>query len=184
MRFALERHPESPCDAVTAIAVEAACTANDRLALRYLVSGRTADLLLPPTAAATRGDRLWERTCFEAFIRASSGTAYHELNLSPSTRWAAYRFDGYRSGMTVARQIGPPRIEVESHDDRFELRALLSLEGASDLPRDADWRLGLAAVIEERRGRKSYWALAHPPGAPDFHHSDCFVQELPPAWRA
>jgi hypothetical protein len=36
-------------------------------------------------------------------------------------------------------------------------------------------------VIEERNGRKSYWALAHPPGEPDFHHPACFALELPPA---
>jgi hypothetical protein len=36
-------------------------------------------------------------------------------------------------------------------------------------------------VIEETNGRKSYWALAHPPGKPDFHHSDCFALGLPAA---
>ena len=39
--------------------------------------------------------------------------------------------------------------------------------------------LGLSAVIEEHGGAKSYWALAHPPGAPDFHHPDCFAAQLP-----
>ena len=29
----------------------------------------------------------------------------------------------------------------------------------------------------------SYWALAHPPGKPDFHHPDCFALELPAARR-
>jgi hypothetical protein len=41
--------------------------------------------------------------------------------------------------------------------------------------------IGLAAVIEEESGTKSYWALAHPAGAPDFHHEDCFAAELPAA---
>jgi hypothetical protein len=27
-------------------------------------------------------------------------------------------------------------------------------------------------------GRKSYWALAHPPGKADFHHSDCLAYEF------
>jgi hypothetical protein len=50
-----------------------------------------------------------------------------------------------------------------------------------DLPSDAPWLLGLSAVIEEMNGRLSYWALAHPPGKPDFHHADCFALELPAA---
>ena len=33
-------------------------------------------------------------------------------------------------------------------------------------------------VIEELDGTKSYWALAHPPGKPDFHHPDCFALTL------
>jgi hypothetical protein len=45
----------------------------------------------------------------------------------------------------------------------------------------ASHRLALSAVIEETDGRKSYWALAHPPGTPDFHHPDCFTLELPRA---
>lgn len=39
--------------------------------------------------------------------------------------------------------------------------------------------MGLSAVIEERDGTKSYWALAHAPGSPDFHNRDCFIATLP-----
>jgi hypothetical protein len=46
------------------------------------------------------------------------------------------------------------------------------------LPKDGVWRLGLSAVIEETNGTISYWAVAHPPGKADFHHSDCFALEL------
>jgi hypothetical protein len=34
-------------------------------------------------------------------------------------------------------------------------------------------------VIEEVDGGLSYWALAHPPGKPDFHDPNCFALELP-----
>lgn len=47
----------------------------------------------------------------------------------------------------------------------------------SEVPR-GDLRVGLSAVIEETDGTKSYWALRHPPGPPDFHHPDCFAVEL------
>ena len=41
-------------------------------------------------------------------------------------------------------------------------------------------QLGLSAVLEEKDGTKSYWALAHPPGdKPDFHDPDCFAAQLP-----
>ena len=83
--------------------------------------------------------------------------------------------------MSVASEIGAPRIGMKSNGACYELQVWLELDRLSSLPHDAAWRLGLSAVIEEMSGRKSYWALAHPPGKADFHHSDCFGRELPAA---
>jgi len=58
------------------------------------------------------------------------------------------------------------------------LQAILETDQMSSLRSDGPWRLGLAAVIEEASGHKSYWALAHPPGNADLHHSDSFTLEF------
>lgn len=181
MRQALRLHPESRCTAVTHIEVEVARPRPGDLVLRYFVTGTMSDLRMSPVTAPERTDGLWWRTCFEAFVRASPGTAYYEFNFAPSTRWAAYRFSDYRSGMSLAYEIGTPRFEVRSDNGHFELQAALALGRLPDLPRDAPWRLGLSAVIVEAGGDISYWALAHPPGEADFHHSDCFAHDLPAA---
>jgi len=181
MRHALRRHPDSRCAAATHIAVDVARPSAGRLVLSYGVGGKLGDLRLPPLAAATRGDRLWRHTCFEAFIGTAPGAAYYELNFAPSTQWAAYRFAGYRTGMRVATEVAAPAIAVQSTAERYTLQASLSLEGLSALPRNTGWRLGLAAVTEDTAGRMSYWALAHPPGKADFHHFDCFAHEFFPA---
>jgi hypothetical protein len=65
-------------------------------------------------------------------------------------------------------QIAPPHIEP------LEDGVRITLEYASDVS-----QINLCAVIEEIDGTKSYWALAHPPGKPDFHHPDCFALTLP-----
>jgi len=181
MRQALKLHPDSRCTAAAGIGVEVARPRPGNLVLRYIVTGTTGDLSLPPVTAPARSDGLWRHTCFEAFLRAGPGAAYTEFNFAPSLRWAAYRFDGYRSGMRVAVGIGAPRIEVRSKSGRYELQAALELDGVPGCSGDAPWRLGLAAVIEDTGGIRSYWALAHPPGKADFHHSDCFALELPAA---
>jgi hypothetical protein len=144
-----------------------------------LVTGAISDLYMPPAAAPVRVDGLWRRTCFEAFVRASPGAAYFEFNFSPSRQWAAYRFSGYRTGMSVAAEIAAPRIEVRTSAECCELQVSLELDRVPGLPSDAPWRLGLAAVIEEANGGKSYWALAHPPGKADFHRAEGFAHELP-----
>jgi len=178
MRLALKLHPDSHCAAVTRIDADIVRPRANTLLLSYAVSGRIGDLRLPPVTAPERADELWRRTCFEAFLRPSPGEAYYEFNFAPSTQWAAYRFESYRSGMRVADEIGAPKIDVQSAPERYALRAALELPR---LPGAAPWRLGLSAVIEEKSGHKSYWALTHPPGQPDFHHADCFAHELPPA---
>jgi hypothetical protein len=48
----------------------------------------------------------------------------------------------------------------------------------ASLSEEIAWQIGASAVIEETNGTKSYWALAHPPGKADFHHSDCFAAVL------
>jgi hypothetical protein len=73
-----------------------------------------------------------------------------------------------------------PRIAVHIAAATFELDATLDL---ASLPAAA-WALGLTAVIEETNGRKSYWALKHPPGKPDFHHADCFAAQIAAASAA
>jgi len=175
MRQSLRLHPDSLCLAAAHVEVEVARPRAGSLMLSYVVTGKIGDLRLPPVSAAARTDALWRHTCFEAFVRHVPGEAYYEFNFAPSTQWAAYRFDRYRSGMRVTTEISAPRIDVQSAPGRYTPHSVLDL---SRLPHDAAWRLGLAAVIEETSGRKSYWALAHPPGKPDFHHSDCFACEF------
>ena len=181
MRQALKLHPKSRCDAVIGIDVEVARPSPGRLTLRYLLSGRIEDLRLPPVGASGWADGLWQQCCFEAFLRAQPSRAYCELNLAPSRQWAAYRFSDTRQDMAAASEIAPPEIDVRSDAAQFALQATVDLEPAAVLPSTSDWSVGLSAVIEETSGRKSYWALAHPPGEPDFHHSDCFVIRLPAA---
>jgi hypothetical protein len=173
MRQALKLHPDSRCDALTRIEVEIARLRSSNLQLRYFLFGKIGDLQVPPETQSARTDELWRHTCLEAFVRLK-GAAYCEFNFAPSTQWAAYRFSNYREEMSAA-EIGTPRIAVKTSADCYELQAALELAG---LLGDATWHVGLSAVIEEANGRKSYWALAHPPGKPDFHHADGFALNL------
>jgi hypothetical protein len=179
MRLTLKRHRDSRGTAATRIDVEVARLPSGTLELNYHVSGIISDLRIPPQAVPNRTDELWRHTCFEAFIRAPQSAPYYELNFSPSTEWAAYRFSGYRDGMMIARDIGPPRIKVTSNGLKFELQASLELGQLTDLPSDVVWHLGVSAVVEETNGLMSYWALEHPPDKADFHHPDCFAHTLP-----
>lgn len=135
-------------------------------------------LVVPGPAMPTRTDGLWATTCFEAFLRPPVGDAYQEYNFSPSGAWAAYGFTGNRRGMRELALVADPFIGRDEDADPDVCAWHVDLD-LTHLPA-GPFRLALSAVIEEVGGRKSYWALAHPPGAPDFHHLDCFAAELAP----
>jgi hypothetical protein len=84
----------------------------------------------------------------------------------------------YRCGIRVATEISAPRIEVRSSRTCYRVQASLEMDQMSSLRIDGAWRIGLAAVIEDTSGHKSYWALAHPPGKADFPHSDSFALQF------
>jgi hypothetical protein len=181
VRHALNLHPQSQCEAVAGLEVDIARPQRAVLELTYRLTGTITDLYLPSRAKPARTDELWRHTCFEAFVRPAPGEAYFEFNVAPSRQWAAYRFDGYRAGMGIPGGIDTPAVEVRTTAARCVLRVSLGLGALADLPVDADWRIGVSAVIEEMNGRRSYWALTHPPGKADFHHADGFALEIPRA---
>ncbi|WP_425229810.1 DOMON-like domain-containing protein [Sphingomonas sp.] len=168
--FRLLPHPDIPAARVKAVAATLRRT-QDVLTLAYRVEGAAA-VRWPTPAAPDRTEGLWRTTCFELFLRFDDGERYVEFNFSPSTQWAAYAFDGYREGMADLPLAVPPQVAPTSDG----VAVALDLTG---LPR-GDMAMALSAVIEEAGGTKSYWSLAHPPGAPDFHHAACFAARLPP----
>ena len=178
MRRALRVHAD--CDRGPVVRIEADIRRRGprTLALVYELTGRMDALRIPPPAPPARTDGLWRRTCFEAFLGLDDRQGYLEFNLSPSGNWAAYGFTGQRTGMAPLEEAAAPKIDVARTATDLTLTAALQIPELPGLPGDAPWRLGLAAVIEDADGRISYWALAHPPGKPDFHHPDGLACEV------
>jgi hypothetical protein len=178
MHLELKLHPDSRPTAAARIEVDIVRLGPGAVSLRYRATGPIDNLLVPAPADAARTDDLWKHTCFEAFIGAPASQDYCEFNFSPSGQWAAYRFRGYRDGMTPIGELAAPGIAIHSNAAGFELQASLNLDRLPDLLRMETWRIGLSAVIEDKTGDKAYWALAHPSGKPDFHHADGFACQL------
>ena len=126
--FSLMQHPAT-ASAIVTVTVEMSRPDPGLLVLSYAVTDPKGALVVPAPAAGARKDDLWKRTCFEAFICIPGGEAYYELNLSPSTEWAAYRFDGFRAGMAMAEGIETRRIVWRTTGDGYELEALADLSG-------------------------------------------------------
>jgi hypothetical protein len=177
----LLRHPATPAPVVRSIEVHAARTVGGGLEFAYCLRGDMARLLIPALQKAGCADRLWEHSCFEAFVGVLGEPAYHEFNFSPSGQWAAYAFSGYRQRDEALRLLVPPQITARLSVGRLELAAEIPASVLPPMAGVATLQVGLAAVIEAIDtvdGSHSYWALRHPAVLPDFHHRASFALEL------
>lgn len=146
----------------------------DILTLVFALEGDLSLLRIPESRLPRRTSGLWMHTCLEVFLMAEGGPGYREFNFSPSGEWAVYDFHGYRDAAELEIDLAPAIVVCRS-GDRLELDAKICHDF---LPRGRPLRLGLAAVMEDSAGGLSYWALQHPPGKPDFHHTDAFALQL------
>ena len=133
--------------------------------------GAPADRFVIPAGSEGRADDLWQTTCFEAFLKAEGDDAYQEWNFAPSGQWSAYSFEAYREGRADA-EVKAPYIRMEDNLTWWTLGATIAVEAG------IAWQLGLSAVLEEKDGTTSYWALTHVGERPDFHDPRCFTARL------
>jgi len=155
----LFRHPDTPRGAIHTVDAELRRNPGGAVAT-FRVAGDISRLVIPQPVSPVRTDDLWRTTCFEIFSSVA-GDQYREFNLSPSGAWAAYQFDGYRSGMSVAEA----QVEIESSQDFKSVTLIAKIESEFPLPSN----VGMTAVIEESDGIIRYWSTAFAPGKPDFH---------------
>ncbi len=106
---------------------------------------------------------LWEGNCLEIFL-GTDEDVYYELNFSPISRWNCYKFDSYRSGMTISDDIRLKSIELIT-----QKKIQFTLD-----PGDIEiTEFNLSAVVQEK-SHLSYYALSHKSDKPDFHDRSLF----------
>jgi hypothetical protein len=155
----------------------AACRQGAMLSLRWVVDG--ASVLVEGRAdTPARRDRLWESTCFEAFLAPAGVPAYWEVNVAAGGDWNVYRFDAHRHGMRAENRAPAPVVRAVAEAPHvLAVAATLQLAPIAELaagPLD----VALAAVLDLGDGERSYWALRHSGAAPDFHARGSFVVRI------
>ena len=176
LSFTLLPHPKFATAKVTSVGVRCRLLPDGRLMLRYRIDGASL-LALPEARSPARRDGLWQATCCELFIYDGDGK-YREFNFAPSGQWAAYQFDGYRTGGRDCEPLQVPEISTDFGNNIFVLTAFLDAREVVGATSAA-----LSAVIIEAGGQMSYWALAHGGDKPDFHDPSCFRVRFAPAQR-
>ena len=147
------------------------------LRIHYRLCGNLQGLQIPlPCPTPQRRDALWQTTCFEAFVGVAGSEDYWVLNLSPAGHWNLYRLDGYRSGLRPDPHGSAVAISRQQEVDALSLNVELNLSNL--VPAETALELSLTAVLQQRDGLCSYWALHHTGSEPDFHRRDSFIAAL------
>lgn len=171
-------HPWSRRDPAEEVFAEVRRVSPGALSVTFHVIGELSRLRLPSPRPPAIVEGLWQHTCFEAFVAVRDRAAYSEFNLAPSGEWAVFVFRSYRAGALRDDPSLAPGIVVRRSDGELELEARLALDRLPGAPRYTPLQIGLSAVLEVVDGARSYWALCHPSGRPDFHHPAAFALRL------
>lgn len=115
---------------------------------------------------------LWERTCFEIFLKRANTTEYIEFNFSADMEWSCFHFDDYKVGMKDYQGAKILGLKFDSKNHTFE--ATWTFDSLDD-----SFDCGISSVIQTNDLKKSYWALNHPSLNPDFHDFRSFTLRSP-----
>ena len=177
MRQFLQCHSTTPCTFVQTLFCDVLILENGDLQLSYCLEGDLQNLLIPESAPSEQTDKLWEHSCFEAFISIEGQSAYYEYNFSSSSQWAAYAFSDYRE-ISAWNITHPLQIHCEQQGQKLTMQVTLAKTILPTNPVNKAFQIGLSAVVETNKGDLSYWALKHVSNNPDFHHRDSFIHQL------
>lgn len=152
--------------------------------LNYQVKGDIKSLEFEESQAS--GERkigLWERTCFEFFIKMKGKSEYFEFNFAPSGDWNCFHFSN--RDQELNEFPGIKRIPIASQlkqspnqeANEFHLTALLNIKHlGSYFYYPGQMQAGITAVIlNQNKGKRDYWALKHLQKKPNFHDFNTFI---------
>lgn len=119
--------------------------------------------------------KLWEKTCFELFIK-NEKNQYIEFNFSPSFEWNCFYFNKSGEALNEWVPMQPPVIDILLSNEHFFIFVDIRKK---NFPPDffqekSQLSAGITCVIKDKAGLMSYWALSHADTRPNFHHFDSF----------
>ena len=153
-----------------------------RLRLRYRLRGPLGEIRLDHPPASLPTERLWEHSCFEAFV-AAGPSHYREFNFASNGQWAAFDFSDYRrraASAVIADEV--PRVEARREGNDFIL--VVEVPDALLPAVEGERELGLSVVLERVDASLDYFALAHCSDRPDSHDRRSWRCRLPQEARA
>lgn len=116
---------------------------------------------------------LWEKTCFELFIK-NDKDSYMEFNFSCEFEWNTFYFEKKGDPLIQYEKMDTPKIDILLSSDFFLLIAEIPKNKFPPLFLEGKLAVNITSVIKMNNGPLSYWALAHKDTKPNFHDFSSF----------
>ena len=121
--------------------------------------------------------KLWEKTCFELFIK-NEKDQFIEFNFAPNFEWNCFYFDKKGGALAEWEKMPRPESDILLSAEHFfmfvNIRKEFFPEGFFNSNKKQILSAGISSVIKEKIGSLSYWAMTHADVQPNFHHFDSF----------
>jgi hypothetical protein len=145
----------------------------DSLFISYKLTGDIEKIELGREPRHERVIKLWEKTCFELFIK-NNRDEYMEFNFSPVFEWNAFFFPKKGEALTEWKKMDSVKFDILDSLDVFEVIVEINKK---KFPENffEGCQAGITTVIKEKTGNLSYWALSHHDQRPNFHNFKSFT---------
>ncbi|MBC7429050.1 MAG: hypothetical protein H7336_10590 [Bacteriovorax sp.] len=150
-------------------------TNNESVFISYRLTGDLGSIDMgPETPKHARVLKLWEKTCFELFMKGP-GETYMEFNFSLCFEWNCFLFEKLRGPIVEYKKIDLLKFDILLSNDVVHAIIEIDKKKFPDSFFKEKLLVGITSVIKEEDGRFSYWALSHKDIKPNFHDPRSFV---------
>ena len=117
--------------------------------------------------------KLWEKTCFELFIK-NERNEYIEFNFSPAFEWNCFYFKKPGDPLLEWEKMLRPNTDILLSLDKFFLFAEIKKEYLPEGFMTQNMSMGITSILKLQNNETTYWALGHNDLKPNFHHFESF----------
>jgi hypothetical protein len=123
----------------------------------------------------SRAIRLWEKTCFEFFIK-NEKNSYMEFNFSPDFEWNAFYFIKKGDALKEYLEMKLETFDILMAENIVMIICEIKKEYFPPHFFDGEITAGISSVIKEKSNNLSYWALSHKDTKPNFHDFSSYIK--------
>ena len=159
------------------------CTpSNENLQLEYKISGDIKNLLVEEKVDHPQREvGLWEKTCFEFFIKNKNSDDYFEFNFSTSLNWNMFIFHKIRGPLTEwSTDLNPiSSFEIIEDDSTYFYKVILPWELFPEgLIEEKQMLYSPTTILKTSNDESFHYSSLHYDNKLDFHRFECFDQRL------